>query len=361
MRQKLPISLLVLFAVLAVIGYVSLQKFDSVMLSLDETTNQPSIPTQQQPTPPPEEPFQELTIPYLRTLDYSSRLADLEVYEERATHVSYLTSYLSDGLKVNALLTIPKGEMPEGGWPGVVFIHGYIPPDSYQTTAKYEAYVDYLARSGLAVLKIDLRGHGDSEGEANGAYYSSDYVRDVLFAHSALGNHDLVDETNVGLWGHSMAGNVVLRALAVKPDIPASVIWAGAVYTYSDWIQYGLSDHSFRLTDLQRSDRASKRQALFETRGEFFPDSPFWQQVVATNYLTDLTGAIQLHHAVDDDVVNIGYSRDLVPLLQQAGVKHELFEYSSGGHNISGGSFSEAMRRTVEFYLDHFVSGNTAQ
>lgn len=301
-------------------------------------------------TPEENQPFRELTIPYLRTLDYSSQLGERQVYQQKATYTSYLTSYTSDGLTVNALLTIPKGEMPEGGWPGAVFIHGYIPPDTYQTTSKYVAYVDYLASHNLAVLKIDLRGHGDSEGQANGAYYSSDYVRDTLFAYSALANSPEVNPARIGLWGHSMAGNVVLRALAVQPQIPAAVIWAGAVYTYSDWQKYGLADHSFRLTDLERADRADKRQALFDTYGEFSAENPFWRQVAATNYLEDIATAIEIHHAKDDSVVNIGYSQDLVPLLKQAGIQYQYFEYPSGGHNISGASFSQAMKRTVDFF-----------
>jgi len=358
-RRLLIISILVVVGFLMIVGYglssTNLNQSTQILAKLVNT--QPSSSstiddTQNQDTPPIDQPFQELTIPYLRTINYTSQLAPLEPYQSKPTYDSFLTSYQSDGLKVNALLTLPKGKPPTAGWPGVVFIHGYIPPASYQTTERYDDYVDYLARNGLAVLKIDLRGHGDSEGEVNGAYYSSDYIRDTLFAHSALGNHELVDADRIGLWGHSMAGNVVLRTLAVKSDIPATVIWAGAVYSYEDWQKYGLSDHSFRLTDLQRSDRANRRQALFDTHGEFDATSSFWQTVVSTNYLSDIKTALQLHHAVDDDVVNIAYARDLLPLLQSANIDHELFEYPSGGHNITGSSFNQAMARTVEWFRE---------
>mgnify|MGYP003818929331 CR=1 FL=1 len=55
------------------------------------------------------------------------------------------------------------------------------------------------------------------------------------------------------------------------------------------------------------------------------------------------------HHAVDDTTVDIGYSRNLNTILNQTDIIHELFEYQSGGHNISGASFNQAMNRTVEF------------
>lgn len=337
----------IFFAVIFIIALYFLRQSEQSTSTV--STENSGVTTSNQPQPTPV-PFAELTIPFLRQQSYGGQLGELKLLTKTTNYTSYLTNYNSDSLQVNGLLTIPNGEEPERGWPAVVFIHGYIPPDSYRTTEKYEAYVDYLARNGMVVFKIDLRGHGKSEGEANGAYYSSDYVVDTLNAYAALATADFVNPNKIGLWGHSMAGNVVLRTLAVKPTIPAAVIWAGAVYSYTDWEKYGLSDHSYQLTQQKRSDREAKRKILFDTHGQFSPDSPFWSQVAATNYLSDIQGAIQLHHAVDDTVVNIAYSRDLNSLLDSTSIPHELFEYNSGGHNISGPSFTSAMQRTVEFF-----------
>jgi dipeptidyl aminopeptidase/acylaminoacyl peptidase len=297
-------------------------------------------------------PYAELTIPHLRNRAYESQLGELDQVGNNGTFTTFLTSYESDGLKVNGLLTQPTGEIPAGGWPAVVFIHGYIPPTQYRTQEKYADYVNYLARNGLVVFKIDLRGHGSSEGEASGAYYSGDYIIDTLNARAALQTSGFVNPERVGLWGHSMAGNVVLRSLAVRPEIRAAVIWAGAVYSYEDWQAYRLNDGSYRPPSTI-SDRQRRRQNLFDTHGEFSPTSEFWQTVAATNYVNDLTGAIQFHHAVNDGVVNIGYSRDLNALLDQTAVPHELHEYSTGGHNLEGSAFGQAMQRTVEWFREY--------
>lgn len=294
--------------------------------------------------------FAELTIPYLREKKYESKLGELEYSSMGSNYTAYLTSYTSDGLKVNGLLTRPEGNMPEGGYPAIVFIHGYIPPNVYQTDGQaYAAYVDYLAKSGFVVFKIDLRGHGSSEGEAGGGYYGSDYISDILHAYSALGNSGFVNAKKIGLWGHSMSGNAVLRSMAVKPEIPAGVIWAGAVYTYVDMQTYGISDSSYQ-PPVNDTLRQNKRRELFEKYGSPSAASTFWKQVAPTNYLSDLKGALSLHHAVDDSVVNIGYSKDLNKLLNKTSVKHEFFEYVSGGHNITGTSFNTAMQRTVKFF-----------
>ncbi len=306
------------------------------------------------PSPTPF-PYRELTIPYLREREYTSTLGERVAAGGGQGYSSHITSYESDGLRINGLLTEPAGERPATGWPAIIFIHGYIPPSIYTTQGQYADYVDYLARNGFVVFKIDLRGHDQSEGEASGAYFSGDYIVDVLNARAALQSADFVDPDKIGLWGHSMAGNVVLRSLAARPAIPAAVIWAGAVYTYSDMQQYGIQDNSYR-PPTTSSARLRRRQQIFNTHGEFSAQSPFWDQVAPTNYLDDLEGAIQLNHAADDDVVSVEYSRGLNALLDQSTVTHEYHEYPYGGHNISNGAFGEAMTNTVAFfrkYLDN--------
>lgn len=296
------------------------------------------------PTP---DPFEELTIPYLRNRDYKSTLGDLEKVSDNGNYTSYLTSYDSDGLKVNGLLTVPDNSPTNN--PAIIFIHGYIPPRQYQTLTRYIDHVDFLARNGFVVFKIDLRGHGDSEGQPGGGYYSSDYIIDVLNARAALQNSDLVNKHKIGLWGHSMAGNVVLRTLAARPEIPAAVIWAGAGYTYLDLREYGIDDNSYQPPPSD-ADRQRRRRELFEKHGTPSAESKFWQEVAATSYLNDLKGAIEIHHAIDDPVVSIEYTRNLKSLLDKTSVPHEIYEYPSGGHNIIGGSFTTAMQRSVEFF-----------
>lgn len=294
-------------------------------------------------------PFQELTIPYLRERSYNSGIGEMKEVAKNSSYISYLTSYTSDGLKVNGLLTIPTGRKPAGGWPAIVFVHGYIPPANYQTLVNYASYVDYLAKNGFVVFKIDLRGHADSEGEPGGAYYSPDYIIDTLNARAALQASDFVNPNAIGLWGHSMAGNVIARALAASPQIPAVVIWAGAVYTYEDFSEFSIQDNSYNPPPSDSPSR-KKRNEMFEKYGQFNPNSEFWKLVPMTNYLDGVKGAISLNHALDDAVVDIRYSRNLNSLLNKTLIDHKLNEYASGGHNFTGATFNQAMQATVEFF-----------
>jgi dipeptidyl aminopeptidase/acylaminoacyl peptidase len=342
MITRLRLLLLFVFIVLLGIGVFLWIKNSSTSDSVFPLIRKSQI----QPTPMP---YEELTIPYLRNREYKSSLSEQSPYSSGSNYQTYLTSYDSDGLQINGLLTVPTTEKPVDGYPAIVFVHGYIPPAQYATTEKYIEYVDYLARNGFVVFKIDLRGHGNSEGEAGGGYYGSDYVIDTLNARAALQASDFVNSEKVGLWGHSMAGNAALRAMAVQPDIPAIAIWAGAVYSYEDQRKYGIQDTSYS-PPANTVQRQNRRRDLFEKVGSPSAQSPFWRQVAPIYYLEDLQGAVGLFHAVNDDVVNIGYSRDLATELSNNSVAYEKHEYPSGGHNIEGGNFSSAMQDTVAFY-----------
>lgn len=294
-------------------------------------------------------PFVEMTVPFQREKNYVSNLSERQKLSENGNYTSYLTSYQSDGFKVYGLLTIPKGEMPVGGFPAIVFIHGYIPPTLYRTTQNYASYVDFLARRGFVVFKIDLRGHDKSEGIAGGGYYAADYVIDTLNARAALQSSGFVNKDLIGLWGHSMAGNIVMRSVVSKTDIKAAVIWAGAVYSYADMQEFGIDDNSYR-PPVDNTERMKRREALRAAHGDFSVSSEFWKTVAPSNYVKDLNTKIQLHHAVDDSVVSIEYSRELANLLKDANKTHEFYTYQSGGHNLTGSSFTLAMTRTVEFF-----------
>lgn len=258
----------------------------------------------------------------------------------------YYVYYRSQGLKIYALLTVPDGDMPQDGWPAIVFNHGYIPPDQYRTTEKYIAYVDKLASSGYVVFRIDYRGHGHSEGDAQGAYGDPGYEVDVLNAVASLKRHPQVNPNKIGMWGHSMGGYLTLRAMVISHDIKVGVIWAGVVPPYSDIL--------YNWPEGPSIPPANSRKWMDDWPNQFGSptDNPvFWNSISANSYLRDLSGPIQLHYGTNDEDVPPEFSETLAREIRAVDGTVEINSYPGDNHNLSN-YFNLAMERTLEFFDD---------
>jgi len=293
-----------------------------------------------------------MQIEALRQSDYpGSEIIIEETLDRGANYSRYYAYYLSEGLKIYALLTVPDGEMPPGGWPAIVFNHGYIPPREYRTTERYIAYVDWLARSGYIVFRIDYRGHDRSEGSPSGAYGSPGYTVDVLNAVTSLKNFPQANPEKIGMWGHSMGGYLTLRSMVVSPEIKAGVIWAGVVASYPDLLTRWRRSSSFSTPTPGGSPGGTRswRTGWAELYGTPEENPDFWNAVSANSFLADLSGPVQLHHGTADDSVPLEFSNLLAAQLQQAGKPYELYIYEGDNHNLSN-SFDTAMNRTIQFF-----------
>ncbi len=295
----------------------------------------------------PETNLPALSIQTLRNGDYpGSDIVIEETLSSGSNYNRYVVSYKSEGLKIYALLTIPSGEKPANGWPVIIFNHGYIPPTQYQTTERYVAYVDGFARNGYIVFKPDYRGHGDSEGNPQGAYGSNAYTIDVLNAVSSIKKYKDADPEKIGMWGHSLGGFITLRNMVTTKDVKVGVIWAGVVASYPDL----LNRWRRRTSPIPGVNRpGSWRQTLIDQNGTPEQNPDFWNSISANSFLSDISGPLQLHHGTADTSVPIEFSEKLEEQMKAAGKQVELYSYAGNDHNIST-SFNLAMQRSTEFF-----------
>src|SRR3989344_3964251 len=77
------------------------------------------------------------TIEGMKARTYDSEIVRENRVRETSGFTSYKISFESDRLKQYALMNVPKGASPEGGWPVVVVNHGYIEPLVYSTENSY--------------------------------------------------------------------------------------------------------------------------------------------------------------------------------------------------------------------------------
>jgi dipeptidyl aminopeptidase/acylaminoacyl peptidase len=288
-----------------------------------------------------------MSIPALRARTYPG--SDITIVKELnpgSNYRRYYAWYLSDGLKIYGLLTVPEGKAPEGGWPALIFNHGYIPPKVYRTTERYLAYVDWLARSGYIVYKIDYRGNDQSEGIPAGAYSDPGYTIDVLNAVASIKRFPQANPQKIGMWGHSMGGFLTLRAMVISPDIKVGVIWSGVVGSYNDLLY---NWHRNGPTPTPPPEARGWRSGWISQYGTPEQNPDFWNSLSANSYLADLSGPLQLHHGEADEEVPLAFSQELEAEVKAAGNVTELYTYPGNDHNLSQ-SFGTAMDRTIAFF-----------
>ncbi|MDF1567459.1 MAG: prolyl oligopeptidase family serine peptidase [Spirochaetaceae bacterium] len=291
------------------------------------------------------QPLSPMAIESLRQGSYpggnfvvEEQLADGSGFEQ------YVVSYLSEGLKIYGLLTVPLSPRPEGGYPGIMFIHGYIPPSQYSTIRNYATYQARLARNGFVTFKPDLRGHGNSEGEPVSAHYSEKYVVDTLNAIAYMKDYEEVNPERIGYWGHSNGGEIGLRVIVASSDIKAASLWAGVVGSYVDMFETYNDKIGFL--------RNASNSELVRTHGMPSSNPHFWDTIEPYRYLNDITAALEIQHGTADKSVPVELSRRLKEELERGNIPVEYYEYPGDDHNISGNA-GTAFQRSIDFYNRH--------
>jgi hypothetical protein len=155
-------------------------------------------------------------------------------------------------------LTLPSGDTP---FPVVLLITGSGPQDRNETIYNHRPFLvlaDYLTRQGIAVLRVDDRGVGESTGDFSQAT-SEDFASDVLAGVEYLKTIKEIDHKKIGLIGHS-EGGIIAPMVAVKsPDVAFIVLMAGTGLTGED-ILYLQGALISRAMGISEEDIAKNRQ-----------------------------------------------------------------------------------------------------
>ncbi len=136
------------------------------------------------------------------------------------------TSYDVKGYVSSGLLYIPKKASAENKVPAIVFTHGL-----YNNREMQLQNVIEMVRRGYVVLAIDYGGHGHNASQdqidAGGMQANYGYTPYIfLQAAKYLYNLPIVDQSKIGVSGHSMGGGATINTLQLD----------GIDSTYSDQI-----------------------------------------------------------------------------------------------------------------------------
>lgn len=130
------------------------------------------------------------------------------------------------GVTLAGTYTVPADMGP---FPAVVLLTGSGPEDRNETILGHQPFAvlaDYLTRRGLAVLRFDDRGVGQSGGTLAGTT-SADYTADAQAALAWLRAQPGIVKNRVGLLGHSQGGTAAIGA-ATQPGGPDFLVLLAA-------------------------------------------------------------------------------------------------------------------------------------
>lgn len=129
------------------------------------------------------------------------------------------------GLTLAGTVALPDPPAPSGGWPGLVLVLGSYPatrdgdldhrqgwfsPDAPRRSL-FRFLAHALAERGVATLRHDKRGCGESEGDFDDVDFEA-LVEDASAAVTALSTVPEVSAERIGLLGQSEGGVIVLEA-----------------------------------------------------------------------------------------------------------------------------------------------------
>lgn len=314
--------------------------------AFNSSSSKSSIISPPQPTTPGS--TFPLAISEMRQKSYpGSDLVIEQTLSPGANYNRYVVSYMSDGLKIYGLLTVPTGTKPQTGWPVILLNHGYIPPAQYSTIDSYAIMVDPLASAGFIVFKPDYRGNGNSQGSPTQIYVSPDYVSDSLNALASVKKFKDANPEKIGVLGHSMGGNITLHELVIEPnEFQAAELLSGVVGSYS-----GILDWWHNRGPVVGNDAQTKVlvDQFISKHGTPESNPTFWNSIDPTHYLSDIVSPVQIQVGTSDNEVPPQFSQNLQQNLKQAGKNVSFYEYPGADHNLAPDT-SLVMQRTVEFF-----------
>jgi len=156
--------------------------------------------------------------------------------------------------KIPGILTIPAVIKEGDKLPAVLMLHGggsdkNGPGEAYKSLAKE------LALKGIASLRIDFAGHGDSEQYVS-AFNETSRTDDANAAIDYLISRNFVESSAVGVLGYDLGGNAAQSLAGTSGKVHALALWATttendtmlAIRNYSNPLIciHGLSDETVK-------------------------------------------------------------------------------------------------------------------
>ncbi len=197
--------------------------------------------------------------------------------------------------EIPAIMTSPEGRALV---PGVILLHGSASHKN-EVGDLYLRLAEQLANNGIASIRIDFAGTGDSPVDYT-HYTLKTAVRDAEVALAFLRSQPQVDDHRIGVVGFSQGGLIAQLLLAQQPGIKSFVAWSSVA---SDGI--GSFADMFE-TLYMTAKREGQVEQQFAWRPPLSVSYEWFEQVMANQSLSGMaeyTGSVLAIAGSNDTVV----------------------------------------------------------
>jgi hypothetical protein len=158
-------------------------------------------------------------------------------------------------------LTLPGSASKEHPVAAIVTISGTGPQDrdeylGFGGYRPFRQFADSLGRRGIAVLRMDDRGVGQSKGVFQGAT-PDDFVKDIRAGLAYLRTRPEIDASRLGLLGHSEGAIDAPMVALEEPALKALVLLAGQAHSLHGALKFQLENMIRHDTTLSPTRRDS--------------------------------------------------------------------------------------------------------
>jgi len=256
-----------------------------------------------------------------------------DIHEILKTVDFYSITYLSDGLKVNGYLSIPKKKTK---YPAVIYNRGGNRELGALTDFQIVRMLGTVASWGYVCIGSQYRGNGGSEGREE---FGGKDINDVLNLIPCLANVQEADTSRIGMFGWSRGGLMTYLALSKTCNIKAAVIGSGLTDAFG--IIKKRADMETVFSELAPGYAQNKDSVLLARSPLYWPE-----KLCATTPLLLLSGSADWRVTPTEQLDMVRKLYDL-----KHPVRYTLFE--GGDHSLM--EHLDEVNHAVKVFLDAYV------